>query len=76
MEIIHAEILLIHYFYESLSEVAFMWFMQLDNSKIRRWKDLMDAFLKQYQFNMDVSLDQSNLRAMEKKSTEMIKEYA
>lgn len=74
VEIIHNEKLLIHYFPKSLSRAIVKWFIQLD-SKIKRWKDLMDTLLKKYKFNINIAPDQSNLMAMDKKSTKIIKEY-
>jgi hypothetical protein len=37
---------------------------------------LVDAFIRQYKFNMDVALDRSSLQAMEKGNKESIREYA
>jgi hypothetical protein len=28
--------------------------MWLDNTKVKKWKDLVDAFIRQYKFNIDV----------------------
>jgi hypothetical protein len=48
----------------------------LDNTKIKKkWKDLVDAFIRQYKFNMDVGHDRSNLQTMEKDNKESIREY-
>jgi hypothetical protein len=40
--------------------------MRLNNTNIRGWKDLVGAFMKQYKFNMDITLDRSSLLMMEK----------
>jgi hypothetical protein len=29
----------------------------LDNTKVKKWSDLADAFLKQYKFNIDSTTD-------------------
>jgi len=50
--------------------------MGLDNTKVKKWKDLVDAFMRQYKFNIDVGLDRLNLQAMEKDNKESIREYA
>jgi hypothetical protein len=50
--------------------------MRLDNTKIRRWKDLVDAFIKQYKYNMDIAPDRTSLSNLEKKDKESIREYA
>jgi hypothetical protein len=47
----------------------------LDNTKIKKRKDLVDAFIRQYKFNMDVGLDRLSLQAMEKDNKESIREY-
>jgi hypothetical protein len=48
----------------------------LDNTKIQRWKDLVDAFIKQYKYNMDIAPDITNLSNLEKRDKESIREYA
>jgi len=50
--------------------------MRLDNTKIQRWKDLVDAFIKQYKYNMDIAPDITNLSNLEKRDKESIREYA
>jgi len=50
--------------------------MILDNIKIRRWKDLVDAFVKQYKYNMDITPDRTIFSNLEKNDKESIKEYA
>ncbi|XP_073264245.1 uncharacterized protein [Populus alba] len=75
-KVVHDEKLLIHFFQDNLSDAALAWYMHLDNTKIKGWKDLVDAFIKQYKFNMDVALDRSSLQAMEKGNKESIREYA
>jgi len=40
------EKLLIHFFQDSLSDGAFTWYMRLDNTKVKKWKDLVDAFMR------------------------------
>ncbi|XP_011016157.1 PREDICTED: uncharacterized protein LOC105119688 [Populus euphratica] len=50
--------------------------MRLDNTKVKRWKDLVDAFVRQYKFNIDMSPDWLSLQAMEKDNKESIREYA
>jgi len=49
--------------------------MRLDNTKVKKWKDLVDAFNRQYKFNMNVGPDRSSLQVMEKDNKEFIKEY-
>jgi len=44
-EVVHDEKLLMHFFQNSLSGAALSWYMRLDNTKIRNWKDLVDAFV-------------------------------
>ena len=73
---VHDKKLLIHFFQNSLSDVALTWYTRLDNTKIKKkWKDLVDAFIRQYKFNMDVGHDMSNLHAMKKDNKESIRGY-
>jgi len=75
-EVVHDEKLLMHFFQDSLSGATLSWYMRLDNTKIRRWKDLVDAFIKQYKYNMDIAPDRTSLSNLEKKDKESIREYA
>jgi len=74
-EVVNDEKLLIHFFQDSLSSAALTWYMRLDNTKVKKWKDLVDAFMRQYKFNIDVGPDRSSLQAMEKDNKESIREY-
>jgi hypothetical protein len=74
-EVVHDEKLLMHFFYDSLSGATLSWYMRLDNIKIQSWKDLVDAFVKQYKYNMDITLDRTSLSNLEKKDKESIREY-
>ncbi|KAL0544948.1 hypothetical protein IC582_020078 [Cucumis melo] len=68
--------LLVHCFQDNLTGPASRWYIQLDNAHIHVWKDLADAFLKQYKHNIDMAPDRLDLQQMEKKSSESFKEYA
>jgi len=68
--------LLIHFFQDSLVGVALSWYTHLKASHIRSWMDLVDAFLKQYKYNMDIAPDWLQLQNMAKKDAESFKEYA
>ena len=73
---VHDEKLLIYCFQDSLGGVSLNWYMHLEPTRISSWKDLVDAFLKQYKCNMDMAPDRMQLQNMEKKSSETFKEYA
>jgi hypothetical protein len=75
-EVVDDEKLLIHFFQDSLSDAALTWYMRLDNTKVKKWKDLVNAFMRQYKFNIDVGPDRLSLQAMEKNNKESIREYA
>jgi hypothetical protein len=75
-EVMHDEKLLMHFFQDSLSGAALSWYMRLDNTRIHTWKDLVDAFIKQYKYNMDIALDKTSLSNLEKGDKESIREYA
>ena len=70
------EKLLIHFFQDSLVGVALNWYMHLEPTYIRSWKDLVDAFPKQYKYNIDMAPDRIQLQNMAKQSAETFKEYA
>ncbi|KAJ9170030.1 hypothetical protein P3X46_018167 [Hevea brasiliensis] len=68
--------LLVYFFHESLSGAALRWCIQLDRSKLCSWKDLADAFLKQYKFNCDVAPTRRDLQNLVQRDRESFKEYA
>jgi hypothetical protein len=75
-EVVDDEKLLIHFFQDSLSDTTLTWYMRLDNTKVKKWKDLVDAIMRQYKFNIDVGPDRLSLQAMKKDNKESIREYA
>ncbi|XP_011036369.1 PREDICTED: uncharacterized protein LOC105133905 [Populus euphratica] len=76
VEVVDDEKLLIHFFQDSLSDISLTWYMRLDNTKVKKWKDLVDAFMRQYKFNIDVGPNRLSLQAMEKDNKDSIREYA
>jgi len=75
-EVVHDEKLLMHFFQDSLSGATLSWYMRLDNTRIHTWKNLVDAFIKQYKYNMDIAPDRTNLFNLEKGDKKSIREYA
>lgn len=45
-QVVHKDKLLIHFFQDSLSDAALVWYMRLNISEIRGLKDLVGEFLK------------------------------
>jgi hypothetical protein len=75
-EVVHDEKLLMHFFQDSLSGAMLSWYMRLDNTRIHTWKNLVDAFIKQYKYNMDIDPDRTSLFNLEKGDKKSIREYA
>lgn len=67
--------LFIHCFWDSLYGASFDWYMSLECSKIRSWKDLSEAFLKQYKYNLDMAPTRLQLQNQVCKNSETFKEY-
>ncbi|XP_004517106.1 uncharacterized protein, partial [Cicer arietinum] len=72
----HDEKLLIHFFQDSLTGASLSWYMHLERAHISSWKDLVDAFLKHYKYNLDMASDSIQLQNMTKRGNETFKEYA
>jgi hypothetical protein len=70
------DLVLIYYFQESLASPASKWYMNLDKTMIRTFRDLCDAFVEQYSYNVDMAPDRSDLQAMTQGDKETFKEYA
>jgi hypothetical protein len=47
--------------------------MILDNTRVKKWSDLDDDFLKQYKFNIYITSDQTSLMVMEKSNKEIVR---
>ena len=67
---------LMHFFQESLARVVITCYNNLEASQIRSWKDLMAAFIRQYQYNFGMAPDRTQLQTMCKKEHESFKENA
>ena len=70
------EKLLMHFFQDSLARAVVIWYTNLEASRACTWKDLITAFLRQYQYNSDMAPDHTQLQNMVKKESETFKEYA
>ena len=70
------EELLIHFFQESLTGVVVTWYTNLESSRVHSWKDLMVAFVRQYQYNFDMVPDRMQLQNICKKGDGSFKEHA
>ncbi|XP_057975165.1 uncharacterized protein LOC131162567 [Malania oleifera] len=66
--------LLIHCFEDSLTGAAMRWYIQLDRTKIRTWKDLAHASINQYMYVIEMAPDRLTLKNKEKKKSESFKE--
>jgi hypothetical protein len=62
VEVVDDEKLLIHFFQDSLSDTALTWYIRLNNTKVKKWKDLVDAFMRQYKFNIYMGPDRLSLQ--------------
>ncbi|GKV46606.1 hypothetical protein SLEP1_g53580 [Rubroshorea leprosula] len=70
------ERVLIHYFQDSLSGLASIWFSILDKKKIHTFKDVSQAFMKQYEYNISLAPTRDSLQRVTKKGNETFKEFA
>ncbi|XP_017647899.1 uncharacterized protein LOC108488103 [Gossypium arboreum] len=68
--------LLIHCFQDNLIRSAAKWYNQLSRAQIGSWKDLAQAFMKQYGHVTDIAPDRITLQNMEKKLNESFRQYA
>jgi hypothetical protein len=68
--------LMIHCFQDSLAGASLNWYMQLEGNYIHSWRDLANAFIKQYQYNLDMAPSRTQLQSMVQKEGESFKVYA
>lgn len=67
---------LIYFFQDSLTGASLKWYMGLNNTEIRTFEDLGEAFVRNYCFNMDMAPDRDQLRSLSQQEKETFKEYA
>ncbi|XP_050915560.1 uncharacterized protein LOC127130632 [Lathyrus oleraceus] len=72
----HDDKLMIHYFHDILIGASLSWYMKLKIIHIQSWEDLAKAFLKQYNYNLDMAPDRRQLQSLSQKSNESSKCYA
>lgn len=53
--------LLMHFFQDSLSGASLDWYMQLEGTHIRTWRDMAEEFLRHYQYNIDMAPNRTQL---------------
>ncbi|XP_058726213.1 uncharacterized protein LOC131597537 [Vicia villosa] len=68
--------LLMHFFLDSLTGASLEWYMRLERANIRSWRDLVEAYIKQYQYNVYMAPNHTQLQNLAQKSNESFKEYA
>ncbi|XP_070022116.1 uncharacterized protein [Nicotiana sylvestris] len=70
------EELLMAYFGESLVGIASEWYMDQDISQWHIWDDLARDFVRQFQYNIDITPYRNSLSNLKKKPSESFREYA
>jgi len=68
--------LLIHCFQDSLTDVALIWYMGLNKADIKTFKDLSEAFIQRYNYNLHLAPDRKELQVMTQNDNESFKSYA
>ncbi|XP_050887174.1 uncharacterized protein LOC127092358 [Lathyrus oleraceus] len=52
------------------------WYMKLERNHVQSWLDLANAFFEQYKYNMDITPDRMQLRALSQEDNESFRGYA
>ncbi|RDY04089.1 hypothetical protein CR513_12235, partial [Mucuna pruriens] len=73
---IHQDKILVHYFQDSLTGAALSWYVNLESGRVKTWRDLAEAFVRQYKYNEDMTSDRSRLQYLSKADSEGFKNYA
>jgi len=68
--------LLIHCFQDSLTDAALIWYMGLNKADIKTFKDLSEAFVQRYNYNLHLAPNRKELQAMTQNDNESFKAYA
>ncbi|RDY06383.1 hypothetical protein CR513_09643, partial [Mucuna pruriens] len=59
-----------------LTGAALNWYVNLEKGQVRTWRDLAEAFVRQYKYNEDMAPDRSRLQNLSKAESEGFKDYA
>jgi len=68
--------LLIHCFQDSLTGAALIWYIGLNKVDIKTFKDLCEAFVQRYNYNLHLAPNRMELQAMTQDDNESFKAYA
>ncbi|XP_059285914.1 uncharacterized protein LOC132039453 [Lycium ferocissimum] len=68
--------MLMAYFSDSLTGIASDWFTDQDVIKWHIWDDMAQEFVRQFQYNIDITPDKMSMTKVQKKSTESFREFA
>ncbi|XP_058784596.1 uncharacterized protein LOC131659422 [Vicia villosa] len=66
---------LMHFFQDSLAGASLEWYVQLERTHIYSWRDLVEAFIKHYQYNVDMAPNRTQLQSLVQGSKDSFKEY-
>ncbi|KAH0720276.1 hypothetical protein KY284_005306 [Solanum tuberosum] len=69
------EPLLMRLFIQSLSRIAFTWYVKQDFDKWLAWEDMAQDFVEQYKFNTKIDPTMFDLLKVKKSSHESFEEY-
>lgn len=64
-----------HLFQDSLSEASLDWYMQLEGTHIRTWREMAEAFLKNHQYNTYTVPNRTQLQNLTQNYKDTFKEY-
>ncbi|RDX85483.1 hypothetical protein CR513_33322, partial [Mucuna pruriens] len=73
---IHQDKILVHCFQDSLTRGALNWYVNLEKGQVKTWRDLAEAFVRQYRYNEDMASNRSRLQNLSKMESEGFKDYA
>ncbi|XP_059280733.1 uncharacterized protein LOC132034398 [Lycium ferocissimum] len=68
--------MLIAYFSESLTGIASDWLTDQDIIKWHTWDDMTQEFVRQFQYDIDITPDKMSMTKVQKKSTESFRKFA
>ncbi|RDY06247.1 hypothetical protein CR513_09794, partial [Mucuna pruriens] len=73
---VHHDKILVHCFQDSLTGPALTWYVNLEKGQVKTWRDLAEAFVRQYKYNEDIAPNHSRLQNLSKTKSKGFKDYA
>ncbi|RDX73135.1 hypothetical protein CR513_47288, partial [Mucuna pruriens] len=72
---IHQDRIPVHCFQDNLTGAVLSCYVNIESGRVNTWRDLAEAFVRQYKYNEDMAPDRSRLQNLSKADSKELKDY-